>query len=201
MLIDMHKTANVLNKLPKSQQSKAKRALQKIWMAETKKDALVAFEAFVETWGVKFDKAVACLTKDRDAVYLAGRSQSWRCQRPKQYSTEQPQQKDQRHDKKSAKKATELFKAVPAPARHQEVAMNKEPSASRSSAECRKEDNRMPLDQVPFFQCRPAPRRIRIEPCKRVQQFRRRQHIHTEKRHRQTNDKAERRHDREPVGG
>ena len=35
----VHKTANVLNKLPKSQQSKAKRALQEIWMAETKKDA------------------------------------------------------------------------------------------------------------------------------------------------------------------
>src|ERR1700704_5953673 len=33
----VHKTANVLNKLPKSQQSKAKRALQEIWMAETKK--------------------------------------------------------------------------------------------------------------------------------------------------------------------
>jgi putative transposase len=34
----VHKTANVLNKLPKSQHSKAKRALQEIWMAETKKD-------------------------------------------------------------------------------------------------------------------------------------------------------------------
>jgi putative transposase len=64
----VHKTANVLNKLPKSQQSKAKRALQEIWMAETKKDALVAFDAFVESWGVKYDKAVECLTKDRDAL-------------------------------------------------------------------------------------------------------------------------------------
>src|SRR5438309_9764549 len=64
----VHKTANVLNKLPKSQQSKAKRALQEIWMAETKKDALVAFDAFVETWGVKYDKAVECLSKDRDAL-------------------------------------------------------------------------------------------------------------------------------------
>ncbi|SDR63864.1 Transposase (or an inactivated derivative) [Rhizobiales bacterium GAS113] len=64
----VHKTANVLNKLPKSQQAKAKRALQEIWMAETKKDALVAFDAFVETWGVKYDKAVECLTKDRDAL-------------------------------------------------------------------------------------------------------------------------------------
>jgi putative transposase len=61
-------TANVLNKLPKSQQPKAKRALKEIWMAETKRDALVAFDAFVETWGVKYDKAVACLIKDRDAL-------------------------------------------------------------------------------------------------------------------------------------
>jgi transposase-like protein len=64
----VHKTANVLNKLPKSQQSKAKRALQDIWMAETKKDAEVAFDAFVETYGIKYDKAVGCLTKDREAL-------------------------------------------------------------------------------------------------------------------------------------
>ena len=61
-------TANVLNKLPKSQQSKAKRALQEIWMAETKKDAFAALDVFVETWGVKYDKAVECLVKDRDAL-------------------------------------------------------------------------------------------------------------------------------------
>ena len=64
----VHKTANVLNKLPKSQQPKAKRALQEIWMAATKNDALVAFDAFVETRGVKYDKAVECLIKDRDAL-------------------------------------------------------------------------------------------------------------------------------------
>jgi putative transposase len=64
----VHKTANVLNKLPKSQHSKAKRALQEIWMAETKKDALAAFDAFIETWTVKYDKAVECLIKDRDAL-------------------------------------------------------------------------------------------------------------------------------------
>jgi transposase-like protein len=64
----VHKTANVLNKLPNSQQPKAKRALQEIWMAETKTDALAAFDAFVNTWGVKYDKAVECLIKDRDAL-------------------------------------------------------------------------------------------------------------------------------------
>ena len=37
-------------------------------MAETKKDALAAFDAFVETWGVKYDKPVECLIKDRDAL-------------------------------------------------------------------------------------------------------------------------------------
>jgi transposase-like protein len=58
----------VLIKLPKSQHAKAKRALQEIWMAETKKEALVAFDVFVETWGVKYDKAVECLNKDREAL-------------------------------------------------------------------------------------------------------------------------------------
>jgi putative transposase len=64
----VHKTANVLNKLPKSLQPKAKRALQEIWMAETKKDALAALDAVVESWGVKYHKAVECLIKDRDAL-------------------------------------------------------------------------------------------------------------------------------------
>jgi putative transposase len=64
----VHKTANVLNKLPKSQQPKANRMLQDIWMAATKKDANVAFDAFVETYGVKYDKAVACLVKDRESL-------------------------------------------------------------------------------------------------------------------------------------
>ena len=41
----MHKTANVLNKLPKIQQPKAKRSLQEIWMGETSKDAKAAFDA------------------------------------------------------------------------------------------------------------------------------------------------------------
>jgi putative transposase len=37
-------------------------------MAETKKDALLAFGAFIETWGIKYDKAVECLIKDRNAL-------------------------------------------------------------------------------------------------------------------------------------
>ena len=64
----VHKTANVLNKLPKSQQSKAKRALQDIWMAETRNDADSAFDAFIETHTLKYDKAAACLAKDRETL-------------------------------------------------------------------------------------------------------------------------------------
>ena len=64
----VHKTANVLNKLPKSQQPKAKRALQEIWMAETKAAAETAFDAFIESYELKYEKAADCLRKDRDAL-------------------------------------------------------------------------------------------------------------------------------------
>jgi len=64
----VHKTANVLNKLPKSLHAKAKRALQQIWMAETKKGALAALDMFVDIYGTKYEKAVDCLTKDRDVL-------------------------------------------------------------------------------------------------------------------------------------
>jgi transposase-like protein len=64
----VHKTANVLAKLPKSQQPKAKRALQEIWMAETKADAEAAFDAFIESYQIKYEKAAECLNKDRDVL-------------------------------------------------------------------------------------------------------------------------------------
>ena len=53
----VHKTANVIAKLPKSQQPKAKRALQEIWMAETKAAAELAFDAFIESYTPKYEKA------------------------------------------------------------------------------------------------------------------------------------------------
>lgn len=64
----VHKTANVLNKLPKGLQPKAKAKLHEIWMAATKADAEKAFDLFVETFGVKYPKAVECLAKDRDVL-------------------------------------------------------------------------------------------------------------------------------------
>jgi putative transposase len=62
----VHKTVNVLDKLPKSAQKKAKSAIQEIWMAETKEDAEKAFDYFTEAYGAKYPKAVECLEKDRE---------------------------------------------------------------------------------------------------------------------------------------
>ena len=64
----VHKTANVLAKLPKSQHPKAKRALHEIWMAETKAAAEAAFGTFIDAYRVKYEKAAECLAKDRDAL-------------------------------------------------------------------------------------------------------------------------------------
>ena len=64
----VHKTANVLNYLPRKLQPTAKRMLHAIWMAENRQDAEAAFEAFVSTYGAKYPKAVACLVKDREAL-------------------------------------------------------------------------------------------------------------------------------------
>jgi len=57
--------ANVLNAMPKSMQPKAKAHLKDIWMAETKASADAAFDFFIEAYGVKYDRAVKCLTRDR----------------------------------------------------------------------------------------------------------------------------------------
>ena len=64
----VHKTGNILNKMPKSVHSKAKSMLHDIWMAETRVAADKAFDLFVETFGAKYPKAVDCLKKDRDQL-------------------------------------------------------------------------------------------------------------------------------------
>jgi transposase-like protein len=64
----VHKTANVLNKLPKSLQAKAKDDLYQIWMADTRESANAAFDTFVDKYGAKYPKAVGCLKKDRDVL-------------------------------------------------------------------------------------------------------------------------------------
>jgi putative transposase len=64
----VHKTANVLDKMPKRLQPQAKAMLHEIWMADTREHAHHAFDLFVATYEAKYPKAVACLTKDRDVL-------------------------------------------------------------------------------------------------------------------------------------
>ena len=64
----VHKTVNVLNYLPKSVQAKAKSMLHEIWMAESRADAAVAFDRFIETFQAKYPKASECLAKDRKSL-------------------------------------------------------------------------------------------------------------------------------------
>jgi transposase-like protein len=64
----VHKTANVLNKMPKHIQPKAKAMLHEIWMAEGRSEAGSAFGLFVETFRAKYPKATECLTKDREVL-------------------------------------------------------------------------------------------------------------------------------------
>ena len=64
----VHKTANVLDKLPKRLQPQAKDALHQIWLAETRQNADQAFDQFLATYEAKYPKAVECLRKDRDEL-------------------------------------------------------------------------------------------------------------------------------------
>ena len=64
----VHKVANVLNKVPKSMHANMKSDLREIWQAHTRSAADVAMETFAEKYGAKYEKAVACLAKDRNAL-------------------------------------------------------------------------------------------------------------------------------------
>ena len=64
----VHKTANVLNKLPKSLQSKAKAKLHQIWQAPDKTEAQRHFDDFICIYAAKYPKAVQCLEKDQEVL-------------------------------------------------------------------------------------------------------------------------------------
>jgi transposase-like protein len=64
----LHKTANVLNNMPKSVQPRAKADIHEIWMAETRADAGKAFDAFLDKYRAKYPAACECLAKDRDVL-------------------------------------------------------------------------------------------------------------------------------------
>ena len=64
----VHKAANVLNKLPKSVHGQARRDLREVWMAPDKAAAEAAIETFTAKYAPKYEKAAACLVKDREAL-------------------------------------------------------------------------------------------------------------------------------------
>ena len=64
----VHKTANVLDKLPKRLQGSAKSMLHEIWRADTRARAEKAFERFLATWEAKYPRAAECLPRDRETL-------------------------------------------------------------------------------------------------------------------------------------
>jgi len=64
----VHKVSNVMNKLPKSVQPTAKQDLREVWQAPDRATAEAAIATFAEKYAAKYEKAVACLVKDRDAL-------------------------------------------------------------------------------------------------------------------------------------
>lgn len=65
----VHKTANILDKLPKSVHGNAKTLIHEMYMAETKEKALSAYKRFIKTYEEKYPKAVKCLVKDYDQLF------------------------------------------------------------------------------------------------------------------------------------
>ena len=65
----VHKTANILDKMPKSIQPKAKSAIKDMYMAPTKEMALKAYDHFVKVFSDKYPKAVGCLVKDKENLF------------------------------------------------------------------------------------------------------------------------------------
>ena len=65
----VHKTANILDKMPKSVQTNAKRLIHEMYMAETKEKAIVAYQRFQKIYQDKYPRAVQCLVKDYDQLF------------------------------------------------------------------------------------------------------------------------------------
>jgi transposase-like protein len=65
----VHKTANILDKMPKSVQPKAKERIHDIYLAPTKEQALIAYNSFLTLYGKKFPEACECLSKDKEVLF------------------------------------------------------------------------------------------------------------------------------------
>jgi len=65
----VHKTANILDKLPKGLQPKAKAHIHEMYMAESREDALKAYDHFINVYEAKYPRVVACLAKDKEELF------------------------------------------------------------------------------------------------------------------------------------
>lgn len=65
----VHKTANVLDKLPKSMQAQAKEQLHEMYLSPTRAKALQAYEDFGRLYGAKYPKAWDCLRQDKEPLF------------------------------------------------------------------------------------------------------------------------------------
>ena len=65
----MHKTANILDKMPKTVQKPAKRLIHEMYLSPTKADALNAFKDFLKVYEAKYPGACTCLEKDKDQLF------------------------------------------------------------------------------------------------------------------------------------
>ena len=91
----VHKTANVLDKMPKSVQREAKSMLHEMWGADTRAHAKSAFERFCATWEAKYPKAVECLAKDEEELFAFLRLPGGALA---EYPDDEPHRVDLRHD-------------------------------------------------------------------------------------------------------
>ena len=65
----VHKTANILDKMPKSVQGKAKQLIHEMYLAPTRKAALAAYDQFISSYQAKYPKATECLEKDKEGLF------------------------------------------------------------------------------------------------------------------------------------
>ena len=65
----VHKTANVLDKLPQSVQPYAKKMIHEMYLSSTKETALAAYARFLSEYEAKYPKATECLRKDEDVLF------------------------------------------------------------------------------------------------------------------------------------
>ncbi len=65
----VHKTKNIMDKVPKAIQEQAKSLIYEMYMAETRVDAFAAYDAFLEKYHAKYPKACECLSKDREELF------------------------------------------------------------------------------------------------------------------------------------